>query len=752
MKKAVILLVAALAVGLSFGAKPRGKKPMPIPKNSWVIDVSPKSPLKTLEDALERVAKIRKKKAKVPIVVRLAPGDYYLEKQPVWITGKHSSTNEAPLIICSADLVNKACIKAGAPLQKWKKVEFNGRKDVWCAEIPEKFNMPQEPRSVHLFYNGKWMQPARWPNVEPTSPYATGYAFAELNQVEGKGFFQNEVRVRPKDVRKWARPEDGWVTAFHTHNYGSQTLSVIGFAEGIIQLVGERKPLKGNNRFDRWAIFNMAEELDLPGEWYYDGRLRKAYIITPDGKEPKGATITLVHPKEMIRLNGAGNCMLIGLDISNGGTAIRISGDNNQVIACTIHDNCATGVYITGRNNRVTDCDIFRAGSHAVFIHSHWDDRLIHTRQNNVIENNYIHHCGVIGRGAAAIYNAAQGIKIRHNLIHDQPRAALCGYGRFCEISYNRVRHTNLMGDDTGAFYASGWTTGNQSHICYNWITDSIGYHRMGDSFYRHQYGACGIYLDECTGGAKVYGNLIESCNWAAMHLHNSRWNTISNNVFVSNGWKPDGVWTHQLSIQTWDKKGFANDTLHRGEFRSLVKHDVRWRKLPELSQDPDTDEVYSKDEWGTMIMGTQVKNNIFYYPNQSKGMNLFAVRLNMTTNFFNNNIYWPGESGQSRIRMVTKIGWVESDWGSWQGIKQDLNTIIADPMFRNPAKKDYRLKPGSPAFKVGFKEIPYKKIGLKKTRFRPELPEEAEGFREHPEWLKLKNDNAKKPAAKAKG
>jgi hypothetical protein len=38
---------------------------------------------------------------------------------------------------------------------------------------------------------------------------------------------------------------------------------------------------------------------------------------------------------------------------------------------------------------------------------------------------------------------------------------------------------------------------------------------------------------------------------------------------------------------------------------------------------------------------------------------------------------------------------------------------LIADPMFINPAKNDYRVKPESPALKLGFKNFEMGKWGL---------------------------------------
>ncbi|MBM4084153.1 MAG: hypothetical protein FJ272_05135, partial [Planctomycetes bacterium] len=74
------------------------------------------------------------------------------------------------------------------------------------------------------------------------------------------------------------------------------------------------------------------------------------------------------------------------------------------------------------------------------------------------------------------------------------------------------------------------------------------------------------------------------------------------------------------------------------------------------------------------------------------------------------------------------------SEWEAWQSLGMDKHSLIADPLFVNPDKDDYRLRPDSPAFKLGFQPIPIEKIGPYKDALRASWPiVEAEGAREKP-------------------
>ena len=48
-----------------------------------------------------------------------------------------------------------------------------------------------------------------------------------------------------------------------------------------------------------------------------------------------------------------------------------------------------------------------------------------------------------------------------------------------------------------------------------------------------------------------------------------------------------------------------------------------------------------------------------------------------------------------------------------------DLNSIVADPLFIDPEKGDFRVKDGSPAFEIGFKNFPMDQFGVKKASLK---------------------------------
>ena len=48
-----------------------------------------------------------------------------------------------------------------------------------------------------------------------------------------------------------------------------------------------------------------------------------------------------------------------------------------------------------------------------------------------------------------------------------------------------------------------------------------------------------------------------------------------------------------------------------------------------------------------------------------------------------------------------------------WQALGYDRHSVFADPLFVDPENKDYRVRPESPALKLGFKNLDMDIFGL---------------------------------------
>ncbi len=92
-------------------------------------------------------------------------------------------------------------------------------------------------------------------------------------------------------------------------------------------------------------------------------------------------------------------------------------------------------------------------------------------------------------------------------------------------------------------------------------------------------------------------------------------------------------------------------------------------------------------------------------------------------------NLYWRTDG-----KMPEKLAetWT---WKEWQAMGRDHGSLFADPLFENVAARDFRLKPGSPAEKTGFKPWDLTTAGVRKDD--PEWLALAKQAHDFPNWEK---------------
>jgi parallel beta-helix repeat protein len=95
--------------------------------------------------------------------------------------------------------------------------------------------------------------------------------------------------------------------------------------------------------------------------------------------------------------------------------------------------------------------------------------------------------------------------------------------------------------------------------------------------------------------------------------------------------------------------------------------------------------------------------NNIVYF---TQG-NLLGSTWKNDHFFFDKNLYWNPDPG--------KIDFMGESLDTWKARGHDRNSLIADPLFTAPEKDDFKLKPESPAFGLGFQQIDLTEVGPRK-------------------------------------
>ncbi len=80
-----------------------------------------------------------------------------------------------------------------------------------------------------------------------------------------------------------------------------------------------------------------------------------------------------------------------------------------------------------------------------------------------------------------------------------------------------------------------------------------------------------------------------------------------------------------------------------------------------------------------------------------------------------------PGLPSGNIVRRNISFGgkWLDVEAKAMPLIKFEDNLVDTDPHFVDLERQDFRLRPDSPAFSLGFQQIPVEKIGLYRDEYR---------------------------------
>jgi hypothetical protein len=517
---------------------------------------------------------------------------------------------------------------------------------------------PTVPAHLELFFNGKPMTVARWPDDDFTRiagyPQEGQHDDEHGHMIGGLTYGFHYDGDRP---RRWKSFDNVWL-----HGYWANSYEEVESIDTIARLI-KTKPPHGSWGFrtgNRFYFLNVLEELDKPGEYYVDRSTGMLYFWPP---APLAASETLVSVLEtpLILLDGASNITLQDLTLEAGrGMGVQINGGSGNTVAnCTLRNLGIHAVSIEGgTNHSVSGCDISETGDGGIFISG--GDRKSLTPCNHTAHNNHIYRLSRWSRCyTPAIHASGVGIRMTHNLIHDLPHSGIIFWGNEMLIEYNEIHHVTLESADAGAIYTGRDFTARGNLIRYNYIHDNGGY----------DWGTMAVYLDDCSSGQTIYGNVFARVQRAAF-VGGGRENTVENNIFVD--CKP-AVWVDARGL---DKREVWHNMIYRTmkeRLEAMNYHQLPYsERYPELAQ---LDAYYAKDD------GVPPENNV-------------VAR----------NICVGGT-------------WLEANWHTEEANYAQVidNLVDADPHFVDAAHDDYRLQADSPALKLGFKPIPIEQIGLVK-------------------------------------
>ncbi len=446
------------------------------------------------------------------------------------------------------------------------------RIDGWIDEGNGVFSAGTEYDADALYINGEKYQMARFPKYNP--------------DIRIFGGFSRDVLSRTK-ANEWKNPRGAYIHAMHLHNWGGYSYEVTGKDEnGELTYIGGWQ----NNRqmgmhSDFKYIENVREEMTEPGEWYFDKKNKRAYVILKNGHSLDDAEICVNSSffvfkgcknvsVENIKIRRAKRTFMLEYEpllrsdwtIYRGGAIYFTNSSNCAISKCSLFDIGTNGVFVDGKNSNITisKCHFKDLGASGVcFVgkpssvrsplfdatksQSFFEiDKKRGPKSNEypkgcTVENCLIEHIGIVEKQATGVeISMSYGISVINTSIYDASRAGInISEGTFgghiidgCDV-FDTVKETG----DHGSFNSWGrdryW---HLSDLAQNEIYKYVNLDCMGKTVIRNSRFRCDrgwdIDLDDGSSNYEIYNNL---CLNGGIKLREGFYRYVHNNITVNN-------------------------------------------------------------------------------------------------------------------------------------------------------------------------------------------------------------------------
>ncbi len=650
-------LLAGMCLALLLGGNVMG---FSAGADKGIIEAWPDGGAVSIEEALAQVPELRGKGN--PVEIRLHAG-IYTRQTPIELGPAASGTADTPTTIRPFG-DGEVSIRGGFPITGWR--EEGG---VWVADLPEAWDGTE---FAALYVNGARRMPARMPN--------DGEYFHTAGKVKDAARPNGTFRFQEGDLKPFRNMDGARVVVFHAWETSVHRIENLDLEKHIVTFKND-----ATWAFEQWGpkqryyVENVFEGLDQPGEWYLDTPEKRVYYLPRTGEDPNACEIMAPQTVQLLRLEG---------DIENNAFVeyVHIEGLRFQYTDFDIgprgHSDAQAAFTLPGtielrgaRYCRIVDCEVAHTGGYGVWLKEGCTQ--------NVIRRNEIHDLGAgairVGGSTRPVGSlSSEEVVASHNIIdnnylHAGGRVFRSAVGVFLQHSnYSTVSH-NEIADFFYTGVSNGWVWGygkNPSHhnmIEYNHIHD-IGQGVMSDMG--------GIYNLGIQPGTVIRYNLIHD-------IHS----------FQYGGW---GLYTDEGSTEMLLENNVVYNTTN-GSFHQHYGRNNRIRNNIFVNAKSEQVVVSRIEEHRSFVFERNIvvsRNGKVFPPNWTKA-DIWA----------DNNLFWDLEG--------KPLDFGGMNFAAWRATGHDVSSAIADPLFVNPSANDYRLRPGSPVFAMGFEPIDLSRCGL---------------------------------------
>ncbi|GAA5179657.1 hypothetical protein GCM10023322_10260 [Rugosimonospora acidiphila] len=452
-------------------------------------------------------------------------------------------------------------------------------------------------------------------------------------------------------------------------------------------------------------VSGVRAELDTPGEFYLDPTTGRLDYLPLPGQDPSTSVFLAPRLDRLVNLTGDATgtarvqwVRFHGLTFSHTTAArdypsYRSPTDAAIQLDCAWHctiDRChitavdgyGIWLHLDSCQNTISDNEIDDTGVGGVLLSAASLDYGIvydprpevanYAPLRNSFVRNHIHHGGMV-RVVAAGFNLGSrpestalsaGNLIAFNHVHDMPRQGVFAFrnqgGNI--IAYNNLHDLVTATADAGAINFAVMTNLAAANLVRNNVVDHVpGLFRFGEANI-NPYGF-GLYIDQNTSNSWSENNLVTGASYS-MFVDGGAHNVLFNSIAADPG-------------QLWyaDVAGILRDNR---SIRNVVANTTTG--VPSAAG-ADSYFLSAAAPFASVLAATPSL--------------IVASDLNVLWNAGPNVVVEP-----------------QKTLAAWRARGEDPHSLAADPKFRAPAAGDYRLRPTSPALRLGMRPVDHANVG----------------------------------------
>ena len=509
-----------------------------------------------------------------------------------------------------------------------------------------------------LFVAGRRAQRARSPNY--------GFYRADGPSSQDHPFL---LHFRGAEIKpEWAEPpsvSSVEVVALLAWAELRMPITSVDTASHIARLAAD--PQASNREADaRYWIENTRDALDEPGEWYLDTNTATLYYWPIPGDNLTRDAAIAPALEQLVRIENSRDLVFRGLDFRHSEWSMPAAGYAGRQAAI----EAPSAIEATGAENVTIDrCTFSQMGGYAV-----WFGR--GSRHNRVTANEiYDMGGGGIKIGETDIpESAGQNFEntVTDNDIHDlglvYPSAVGIWVG---QSSRNSISHNHIH-DLSYTAISVGWTWGYGPNQCSG---NQIEFNHLHDIGKRILSDLGAVYTLGVQPGTVIRNNLIHDIE-----------------SFTYGGW---GIYLDEGSSKILVENNIVYNTKSAGFHQHYGRDNIVRNNVFAFGREYQLMRTRAEDH----VSFTFEKNIVYFDSGRLLGSDWSGAGYRM-----DGNLYW-----DLRGEPVTFANRTLAEWRE-QG--QDTGSVIADPLFVDAKDYDFRLRPRSPALRLGFRRIDMKAVG----------------------------------------